>query len=147
MISLVSLHWEATIYVDHQSWWLQWKSHLLWFLEDVDNAFSNHSNSSPIHCRHVKSLVDDLGFCRGVVFSRAATLLRSIETKPFDWEICPHLMDFSLSSKILLLLTQVRCIIIFNVQSISSTFISIFQLLFFYLLSKTKKFLKKLFLS
>jgi hypothetical protein len=57
------------------------------------------------------------------------------------------LMDFSLSSKILLLLTQVRCIIIFNVQSISSTFISIFQLLFFYLLSKTKKFLKKLFLS
>ena len=27
--------------------------------------------------------------CRGVVFSRAATLLQSIETKRFNWEICP----------------------------------------------------------
>ena len=75
--------------------WLHWRSHLRWFLEDVDNAFSNHWNNSPIHCRHVKSLADDLVFCRGVVFSRAATLLRSIETKPFDWEICPPRMDYS----------------------------------------------------
>lgn len=35
-----------------------------------------------------KSLVDDLGFCRGVVLSRAAALLRSVETKPYDRWIC-----------------------------------------------------------
>ena len=45
----------------------------------------------PSHqCRGAKSFVDDLGFGRGVVLSRAATSLRSIETKPFDWKICPH---------------------------------------------------------
>ncbi len=32
----------------------------------------------------VKSFVDDLALGRGVVLSRAATTLRSIETKPFD---------------------------------------------------------------
>ena len=31
----------------------------------------------------VKSFVDDLALGRGVVLSRAATTLRSIETKPF----------------------------------------------------------------
>lgn len=35
-----------------------------------------------------KSLVDDLGFGRGVVLIRAATLLRSIETKPLTVAIC-----------------------------------------------------------
>ena len=30
----------------------------------------------------VESFVDDLGTCRGVVLSRAATILRSIETQP-----------------------------------------------------------------
>ena len=35
--------------------------------------------------RGAKSFVDDLGLGRGVVLSRAAASLRSIETKPFDW--------------------------------------------------------------
>ena len=39
--------------------------------------------------RGAKSFVDDLVLSRGVVLSRAATTLRSIETKPFDWKICP----------------------------------------------------------
>ena len=36
-----------------------------------------------------KSPVDDLALGRGVVLSRAATTLRSIETQPLDQEICP----------------------------------------------------------
>ena len=39
---------------------------------------------------NTKSFVDDLAFGRGVVPSRAAFTLRSIETQPFDGEICPH---------------------------------------------------------
>ena len=35
-----------------------------------------------MQCRSAKSFVDDLGFSRGVVLSRAATILRSIETQP-----------------------------------------------------------------
>ncbi len=45
--------------------------------------------------RGAKSFVDDLGLSRGVVLSRAAASLRSIETKPFDWEICPLWTDTS----------------------------------------------------
>jgi hypothetical protein len=37
-----------------------------------------------------KSFVDDLGWSRGVVLSRAATLLRSIETQSYDSRICSH---------------------------------------------------------
>ena len=37
-----------------------------------------------------KSFVDDLGLSRGVVLSRAAASLRSVETKPYDWQICPR---------------------------------------------------------
>ena len=48
-----------------------------------------------MQCRGAKSFVDDLGLSRGVVFSRAAALLRSIETKPFDSEICPLWTDVS----------------------------------------------------
>src|SRR5579871_4655705 len=40
-------------------------------------------------CRGAKSSVDDLGTGRGVVLSRAAPTLRSIETHPADWQICP----------------------------------------------------------
>ena len=40
-----------------------------------------------------KSFVDDLGWSRGVVLSRAATLLRSIETQPCDSKICSHLTN------------------------------------------------------
>ncbi len=47
------------------------------------------SDTHPMQCRGVKSFVDDLGLSRGVVLSRAAALLRSIETKPFDSMICP----------------------------------------------------------
>ena len=43
--------------------------------------------------RGAKSFVDDLVLSRGVVLSRAATTLRSIETKPFDWKICPLWTD------------------------------------------------------
>ena len=35
-----------------------------------------------------KLSVDDLCAGRGVVLGRAATILRSIETQPFDWMIC-----------------------------------------------------------
>ena len=35
-----------------------------------------------LECRSTESSVDDLGTCRGVVLSRAATILRSIETQP-----------------------------------------------------------------
>ncbi len=44
-------------------------------------------------CRGAKSFADDLGLIRGVVLSRAAASLQSIETKPFDWKICPHRTD------------------------------------------------------
>ena len=49
-----------------------------------------------MQCRGAKSFVDDLGLSRGVVLSRAAASLRSIETKPFDWEICPLQTDIYL---------------------------------------------------
>ena len=45
--------------------------------------------------RGAKSFVDDLVLSRGVVLSRAAASLRSIETKPFDWLICPLQTDTS----------------------------------------------------
>ena len=48
-----------------------------------------------MQCRGAKSFVDDLGLSRGVVISRAAALLRSIETKPFDSKICPLWTDAS----------------------------------------------------
>ena len=44
-----------------------------------------------MRCGGAKSFVDDLGLSRGVVLSRAATLLRSIETQPYDSKICPRL--------------------------------------------------------
>lgn len=47
------------------------------------------ATSIPVQCRGAKSFADDLGVSRGVVLSRAATILRSIETKPCDWKICP----------------------------------------------------------
>ncbi len=51
------------------------------------------SDTHPMQCRGAKSFVDDLGLSRGVVLSRAAASLRSIETKPFDWKICPLWKD------------------------------------------------------
>ena len=53
------------------------------------------SDIHPMQCRGAKSFVDDLGLSRGVVLSRAAASLRSIETKPFDWKICPLKKDTS----------------------------------------------------
>jgi hypothetical protein len=43
----------------------------------------------PCRWRGSKSFVDDLGLGRGVVLSRAATTLRSLETQPIDRRICP----------------------------------------------------------
>lgn len=40
-------------------------------------------------CRDTKSSADDSSTSRGVVLSRAAPTLRSIETHPNDWMICP----------------------------------------------------------
>ena len=54
--------------------------------------------SIPSQCQGAKSLVDDLGYNRGVVLSRAATILRSIETKPYDWLIC-LLLDRQVANK------------------------------------------------
>jgi hypothetical protein len=42
-----------------------------------------------------KSSVDDLGTCRGVVLSRAATILRSIETQPSTGRFVPPCGDAS----------------------------------------------------
>ena len=47
-------------------------------------------------CEDVKSFVDDLSLGQGVVLSRAASTLRSIETQPFRPGICPHLTDYFL---------------------------------------------------
>ena len=44
--------------------------------------------TNPMRRGGAKSFVDDLGWSRGVVLSRAATLLRSIETQPYDSKIC-----------------------------------------------------------
>ena len=49
----------------------------------------NEIHEITMQCRSAKSFVDDLGLSRGVVPSRAAAILRSIETKPFDSVICP----------------------------------------------------------
>ena len=46
-------------------------------------------------CGGARSLVDDLGSSQGVVLSRADALLRSIETKPRDSQICPLRTDTS----------------------------------------------------
>ena len=53
-----------------------------------------------MQCKGAKSFVDDLGLSRGVVLSRAAASLRSIETKPLDWEICPLEKDTSLTKSL-----------------------------------------------
>lgn len=37
-----------------------------------------------------ESSADDLGLGRGVVLSRAAASLRSVETQPYDRQICPR---------------------------------------------------------
>ena len=54
------------------------------------------SDIHPMRRGGAKSFVDDLGLGRGVVLSRAAASLRSIETKPFDSEICLLCTDTSL---------------------------------------------------
>ena len=46
-----------------------------------------------MRCGGAKSFVDNLGWNRGVVLSRAATLLWSIETQSCDSKICSHLDD------------------------------------------------------
>ena len=46
------------------------------------------SSSSTWQSGGPKLSVDDLCAGRGVVLGRAATILRSIETQPFDWMIC-----------------------------------------------------------
>ena len=56
------------------------------------------SDNHPMRqCGGAKSFVDDLGLSRGVVLSRAAASLRSVETKPFDWQICPLWTDASVT--------------------------------------------------
>ena len=56
---------------------------------------SGRHDTHPMQRRGAKSFVDDLVLSRGVVLSRAAASLRSIETKPFDWQICPLWTDTS----------------------------------------------------
>ena len=56
---------------------------------------SGRHDTHPMQRRGAKSFVDDLVLSRGVVLSRAAASLRSIETKPFDWQICPPRTDTS----------------------------------------------------
>ena len=54
--------------------------------------------TNPIRRGGAKSFVDDLGWSRGVVLSRAATLLRSIETQPYDSKICSLSTSISLGT-------------------------------------------------
>ena len=82
--------WEATICAAPRE--PRWKSHL----RTVHGGSGRLSSfpladaiSIPVQWRGAKSFADDLGVSRGVVLSRAATILRSIETKPCDWKICP----------------------------------------------------------
>lgn len=51
----------------------------------ADSAPVDPNEIHPTQCSGVKLFVDDLALGRGVVLSRAASTLRSIETQPFDW--------------------------------------------------------------
>ena len=48
-----------------------------------------------MQCSGAKSPTDDLVLSHGVVLRGAAASLRSFETKPSDWQICPHRTDTS----------------------------------------------------
>ena len=75
---------EATIHADGpigRPWWL---SHSTWSLAvPPSSADGDQSDIHPMRRGGAKSFVDDLVLGRGVVLSRAATSLRSIETQPW----------------------------------------------------------------
>ena len=56
----------------------------------ADQSGRGHSHTRPERRRGAKSFADDLVLGRGVVIGRAAATLRSVETHPFDQEICPR---------------------------------------------------------
>ena len=64
----------------------------VYFCPGVPKRYPSH-----VQCGGAKSFVDDLGLSRGVVLGRAAASLRSFETKPFDWQICPLWTDTSVA--------------------------------------------------
>ena len=63
----------------------RWPSHSNTALSQPGAGRPSRKNTHPMQRRGAKSFVDDLVLSRGVVLSRAAASLRSIETKPFDW--------------------------------------------------------------
>ena len=68
----------------------RWRSHSDTAVSRLGSAGrSGRKYTHPMQRRGAKSFVDDLVLSRGVVLSRAAASLRSIEIKPFDWKICP----------------------------------------------------------
>ena len=75
---------EATIHADGpvgRPWWL---SHSTWSLAvPPSSAGGDQNDIHPMRRGGAKSFVDDLVLGRGVVLSRAATSLRSIETQPW----------------------------------------------------------------
>ena len=74
----------------------RWRSHSDTAVSRLGSAGrSGRKYTHPMQRRGAKSFVDDLVLSRGVVLSRAAASLRSIETKPFDWKICPLWTDTS----------------------------------------------------
>jgi hypothetical protein len=88
--------WEATIYASRPTSALAVaKPQQNGYLRAPSDASASRSDIHPMRRRGAKSFVDDLGLSRGVVISRAAASLRSIETKPFDSEICPLWMGTS----------------------------------------------------
>ena len=88
--------WEATIYAGRPtSAPVVAKPQQNGYLRGPSDASASRNDIHPMRRGGAKSFVDDLGLSRGVVISRAAASLRSIETKPFDSEICPLWMGTS----------------------------------------------------
>ena len=80
----VPLHWEARIHVDGPNWRRRWLSRSNRSLAAAPRSeHGDRDDINPMRCGGAKSFVDDLVFGRGVVLSRAATSLRSIETQPW----------------------------------------------------------------
>lgn len=77
----------------------RWRSHSKRSLSVADVGDGWPKRYQTVQCWGAKSFVDDLVLSRGVVLSRAVISLRSIETKPFDSQICPQWTDTSATER------------------------------------------------
>ena len=94
MILSVLSRWEATIYSARLISAAEVAKPLRLTTTGLWYKFRSQHDIHHIKRESTKSFVDDLLLGRGVVPSRAAITLRSIETKPFDGEICPLVGHF-----------------------------------------------------